>query len=580
MRTVLASLLVVVMLFTPARAADTAMTPLFKHVPADAGVVLAVPSVSAAVDGFKTYVQAIGIEDDEVAELSAQKVLSEMFEQPDAIDADGPLVVAVDAAQNKGVMVLRLTDVDAWKTSTEATVGESGLLEFSNNWSDWYGKLDGKVLIAGDSSELVKAAAAGDSKLAMTIVKSSEALKVKPQGLVYISLETMRPQINQGMQMGKMMMSMGMMQMQNQGAGAMPPAAMAMFDFMFNELDAFVRDTDAMLLGWQFGADAASIESYCLPVAGSETAKYYQAIKRSTTPLWAGVPAGDAGMYMAFDWQTPPGHTSFLVRMMDKMKAMSASDPNLVAAFESLDCLQHMTGQALAVSIDEGGVVGWGRYRTSQPRQMFESMAKFYDKDTFTAYMQAYSGPVAATDLNVERKQIAGKEAMISSMKFESEDPQAMAALNAIYGGGMTIGFAVDDQGMAFGMGQDGRAEQLLAKVLAGGGATVSDDARVKAAMAALPDNPQAAMLMDLAPWANMGIQMMRQFGAPVQGELAGGKAPLISWVTYIESQGLRNVLHVPSKSLKPVIDFAKKQVPPPGAAPPPAATEPQPATY
>jgi hypothetical protein len=555
MRKLLPLALACVVVVATASAADQAVNAVLKQVPDKAGVVVVVPNLDKAVAGLREFVKAFAPEDAD--EITTDEMFAELPGGGPGFDKGGPLVAAMLPEGSEPLLILRLSDAKAWKEAASPEEMEGGLLKIDADWSTWYAVVKGDVIVLAQDEELAKAAATATGRAADMVAKHAGKALETYSFVIVAETAPWRDILDQGLAMGQGLISMGMMQ----AGGSATPMSMAMVAFGIEKLREFTTEVEVTVLGAQ--ASAAGIQAHLAfgLVADGKLAKHLAAIEKPKANLLRGIPDVPVMAAFSYEWKVPATAKSLLDQMWERMKAAAPGGEADAAALKALDYMMEMNrtlsgANGVVFAGDTGHMTVLGQYLTSEPAGVRKALRAMWEPDVMSAYMGMWGGPVKM-DVTTAQETVGGVETDVCVMKFDTEDPQAAAALSMMYGPTTTFYTFESKHGLGYVMGDKDGARQYIEPLAGGAGAGLPGSAAVKAALAGLPAQPQFVGLIDPVRAMKFAMGMAGAAGAEVPSQPLPDTPPAFAAMTMnLDADAIRIDMVVPTAAVKPLVDY------------------------
>lgn len=520
---------------------------VLEAVPDDAALALIIPQIDTFVGQVSAFGKAIGNPDME--NVTIEEMLGDAPMGAKGIDPKGTMVLALTPeTPDSPIVIVTLSDVDAWKSAMGATEAEGGggVLKVSRHGEEAFAAVKGNTLWIAQYEEQIKAAMKASGKFAAGLKAHSADLD-KHSVFVYISIPPWKDTIEQSLGMAEGFMLM--MAASPEGA-----AAAGIARFMLTEVRGLIADADQMTVGATLGGDAATAAFSFGVKSGSKTSDGFKQLKGSGKPTFAGL--NDAPFAVAYgaDWTASPDGATFSERMMRSMAESSpaADKDKVTASLKKVSAfvskLSGMNG-TLRGAGDKGMVMTVG-YASADPKALLAAGVDMVESSTELSSMMT---PSLKVEFSRSNETIGGSDATVLVAKYSAEDPAMLAAISGVYGGD-TVTSVMMVRGDTM-LGVTGNNEAVRAELSKTGG-KLDDNARVGAALKAHSPKPSGVCVIDVAQMFELVRSAMGPAGAGVpQLGADAGKLALISSAYYASDTGLRVEFNLPTAPIRAVVD-------------------------
>jgi len=536
-----------------------ATEPLLARVPADAALVVVIPSVEKLLAGAAAFGQGIGAED--LAKLNPRALLEKLDDATalDGLDIDGPCTWAQVPNQAGPVILCRLKDADAWKQASHARELEDGLLAVRFLGESNYAAIRNDVLVLAEEREIVQGALAADGKFAARFRAAAGTHLAKCQVVAYADLTAWRPVVDGALT------ALGMyLQMSTAMSCPAEESSGQLSRWAVGELGKLLREVGACTGGLRVDADGVFAEGTASFRPDGSVAGYLKNVRRTERALLRGLLDQDPFLVLACEWEVPRGTKSLNTRLLEGLLASDAIKDRIgAAAFEkamkaSAAAHDAMTGfnVVLSASPRGEGVLISGLYFTDSPKTVTESMAEVY------RISPEFANPFGAgpkVEITTRTERIDGTDVQAFDMVFQTEDEQLKRLLQTVYGKITTVYSAARDADVVYATGATEPARAQLAKLLAGQGGQLAENRRAIAAGKTLSPNPQVFVVIDVLRLVEFALGIARSTGAPVPPlELGEKTASHVVCGAYLEPERIRVELFVPAEPVRVLRECAR----------------------
>ena len=537
--------------------AEPPIERLLAHVPADAPLVFAVPSIEKLTNGLAAFGETIGV--DSLADLKTATLLAQLdlLDDIEGLDTGGPLLIAQYPARPTPLLLCLLKDRDAWKRSAKAEDMDGDLLRVCVCGESGCAAVKGDVLIVGDDRDSVTAALKADGEFAGRFHARAGKLLDENHLVVYVIIPEWRPMIDAALMAIRVSFQMGMAM-----GSTHDEDAVALLDSQLDGFAKIVQQTEVFAVGVRGGARGISAAATASFKPDGSVAAYLKKVRATEAPLLRGLPAGDAMVALACEWAVPPGTPSLNTYWLkaaletDALKARLGQADHEKATNALLATYNDTTGYNLAMTPvpgDAGGMVMSAVYFTADPPALAENMRAAY---AISAEFINPLGPGASMDVTSRQERIGSADVHAFDMVFRTEDEQIRRLMAAVYGESTTIYTAPRANDVMFVMGPTAIARTRFQTMFEGTGGSLQDDKRIAATSKLLSPNPQACLFIDAARSMTFLLDAVRATGQPVPAvDFGDAPMPFVACGVYLEPDRVRAELVIPAKPIKTIID-------------------------
>jgi len=340
----------------PATLPVVSKSNILSAVPSEAWVVIVVNDLAKTSTMLDTYASQLGTDTP-----ALQRRISKMLGVSGQLESSKPMVIVVMSKELYGeqpvAVVLSIKDYDSFVTRFAAKATETpGMMKGENEEiGQVYFIKKGPFVVMGPTEAIVLAIA--NSKQPFTAAVGTDSEKLMRNSEVYIrvniqSLSQFVKPLLQGIgamiQMGGMGAMGGMGQEEGQGPNQQTMAQMQAAGVMINVLVSLLDELNGYDLGLKFTPDVIHASSVLSFKSGLEMAGLLAAQKQTDKSLLKGLPGGEFGLAMGYQWQ--PKMTKFQETIMQI--APPFTDPNDTEKYKAIMKQSMEIGTGSAIKID------------------------------------------------------------------------------------------------------------------------------------------------------------------------------------------------------------------------------------
>lgn len=549
----------------PLTAVDPGVATLLAQVPDDVHMLVIVPNVARLTAGVTAFGRAASIED--LCAVSATQVLADTLgDSARAIRADGPAILAFSARRDEPLLLATVSKENDWRTdSSSRQLSDEVLLHEFGADQHVVAQRGDVVLIGRDVPELRRALDAPGRLGA----KVSEALRsTSGQGdvSVYIDVTGWHDEFNMRMAVLRQTMYMGMA-----AAGPDAEAGMVVWNWILDSVRRAASDARVLTAHLRVDGRGVFVESEVTFAPDSTLGKYLAQARRSERDLLRGLPAGDAPIIVAYEWQDEPGTVGCNLALNRAMLGTDAVREKLgdervkTVLARSEQICQKVPGAngCFGVSPAGDGLMYWGLYLTTDCAAVRDDMRALCDA---TPELMSCWGTFPSTAMKRVKEEVAGVQADAYRFDF-TDDDSAMAqqmrpVMEAVYGKQPTLYLAPHREGISFAFGPDTAARAKLTEILQDTSQALKDSPRVCKVQEALAAHPQACVLADVPALVRTLSVMMNRLGVPglpALKEVTSADLPLVGVGVYFDGPKLRVCSWVPVEPVAALVDIGRR---------------------
>jgi hypothetical protein len=529
---------------------------LLKYVPEDAALVVAFPSAQ------KLLAHAIAFNSSVNPGLSPSSRGVLAVEWPDVLkdavglDLDAAFVVAMAPDRPNPLILAGVADAAAWKHAVRAEPLEGNLWRVRPCGEPGFAAIQGDVLILCDGREGVQAALQANGKFAERFQKHAGKLPAAHDVVLYADVPPWRPMIEAALLAAGVSVQMGM------AARSPPDESMErMWHWFFRELGQFAGEMEVWTAAARFGPEGVFAETTATFRAEGSVSEYLKTVRKTRGGLLRGLPADEALVVAAGEWEIPPGTKCLCTRWTEA----ALDTETLKQKFGPEACDQAMKATAAAYDSTRGfnfamasapgikGVLVTGLSFTRDPQAVIQNTRTVYAISP--AFMNPF-GPGSMMEVAIRNERIGTTEIFAFDTILKTKDEQVRRLLEAMYGTSLTTYMAPHAEGVLIVGGPTEAARTQLSRVLTKAPGKLADNQRVNAALKTLAPEPQACLLVDLPRLVDFVLTAVRETGARLPPfKLADRASALIAVGLYLEPDRIRAELAVPVEPVRTLVE-------------------------
>jgi hypothetical protein len=533
---------------------------VLKYVPDDSHLVIIVPNLGQAVAAINAFGKAIDVKD--MATVTALEILEEpLGERARAIDQAGPFVAAFSAQHEEPVLLSRGGAADNLTGTSKPAERVAGAPVYDLGDGGSLALTEDHVVVLGREKADVRRALQSTGQVARRLEERYAKLLANHQMVVYVDVPPWQELVHDKLEMVAQSMYLGM------AAAANAAQGIQVWKWIFEEVERFVGELQTYVLAVRVDGNGAIVEDWLDFKADGVVARYLGAVRKPQRDMLRGIPADQAGLVFAFEWELSPDVESIETSMArsvlrtDVLKDVMGADKLETALKRSVDIQRRITGTvgALEAAPEGAGLTFYGLYFTPEGPAVQRDMREMYE--TNPEIMNAWGG-LPSTTVRHEQEKVDGAEADVYEFSCDAAQSQASSVFQMVYGGVPTMFSVLHPQGVIFTLGPRKAMHERVQRLLDPNAPALARDPRVQALFAQLSPHPQFCALADAPRLVKMFSDMLRRMGMPFPALSAGeDAAPLIGFGLYLEPQQVHSELYVPSAPLKAIIHGFEKAV-------------------
>lgn len=575
MRSPLAGLLTLLTL-TPVVLADSPVDQVLARVPDDAGLLVVVPDFGKLVSALSAFGKRLGI--DELADTTPTKALGQILgPEIGGVDPNGPLAIALSRDADSPVLILALSDPEAWKRIGQPVEGSSELLSVTIQDEPWFTAVVGRTAVASDARGPVESALKTSGEFRKRFDPQGRAfLEGGLQGLVWVDVPHWKPVIEPALAGAEGFMQMGLAM-----AGPQAEGASAIWQWLFQQCRQVVGQTRVYVGGVAFSDDGVRFRDRATFEGEGTLAAYLGKLRKSQRDMLRGLPDTPAAIAFGCEWFIPQDVESFSETMLNAILEMPAGKAlredesarqGLEAARRSYRRIQ---GYNVVLPAGGPGISAAGLYLGDQPGEMLKDLCASMEVLGSSKMMDAWG---AGLNVKVTRRteKIASVEAEAFDYVFSAEDEQMQQMVRSVYGESSTFYVAPHPEGIAFAFASGDAGRPVLERLLATSGGKLAERPDVVSARKRIAPDPQALILVDMVRSVEVGLELAKSMGAPIPPvKLPTGPAECAAVGVYLGRDWVGTEVYVPTGPIRRIIDAFEHGEPPtpaPEGSPPEAA--------
>lgn len=532
---------------TRAAALPAAVERVLQAVPDDTHLLVVVPSVDTLARGVGSFCKAASLPVEE--EISAAALLSDLLEGAGrAIDADGPLVLAVSAEREEPLVIATLKSVEPLGATAPPTLVR-GAEVYELKHEQLAAVTPDRVVIFGRERVDVEAALGATGKAVRKLTPEHLALLARRQVLLWVDVAPWEPTIQQGLNFFIQMVSLGAA-----SAGPEGEAAMQFYRAMFDLLGKVVREADNYAAALQVDERGVFFEDRATFKADGAADRFLADVRPGRGDLLRGLPAG-AVMTFGAEWESVPGAPSLNEAVMRAL--MSATVPRervdaekLERAVErSMAMYRTMTGfNGALLPAEGGGMLYAGLHFTKDADALVREMRVVMRESP--ELLKVWS-TLPTAEIGYEAETVDGTSLDCYLFNFGSDNPQIQPMLDAFYGKDASMYCLAAPQGAVYAMGPRAQARSLALRLKNPPPAALSEDARYATLLKRLSPHPQFCLTIDLPATMQVLFQSLEKAGMPLPPlDFGQSPAPLAGAAFYVERPVVRFEILVPAEAV------------------------------
>ena len=410
-----------------------------------------------------------------------------------------------------------------------------------------YVKSLGDYVVIAQSAEALARATTGRTSPGEELKTRMNLLKGR-QALLHISMESVRPPLLSALTQGAQMAPMLAMMMSQQGGGD-AATMVGVFTTVFDAAQKFVQQINTIDIAISIDANAA----HAVLAAGFRDGaikKHLEQTSPATVPLLSTIQTqpfvlalayhlpGNASPFIDYIFSTVTGAPAAAPAPAPKSGDTHAPPDAVGAANVTRDFYRKIEGMNMLLTMSPKGVAISGDYLGADSNALF-SLAK--------------KAVIASGSLLNRLGGAGGWEPMPSrkigqatveefSIRFDSSNPRSATALK-LYGGDLRYAIASSRGGVRFYLGHPSRLDRAFPDRIS---APLGSSAGVKQALAVLPANANAILLVDLAA----SIPLLARLGVGARARQTS-PGPPIALALSLSKDPARLEIHVPTAAIK-----------------------------
>jgi hypothetical protein len=531
--------------------ANEAQVALMKLIPGGADIVITASDLATLDQSLSEMVKKI---DPNSGQTNLLAGIKEAIMIGDWIDFSKPMAIAMPKSSNDDLIMFfaHVADFESKMKGLEGAKkeGDTWSVEPAADSTDpaMYATTRGDIVVGTVDKALLENI--GKAPLVERWSKLPDDIRARPLQL-HINMEGVKGQVTQAL--GAYGPMIGMMA----GAQGGDPQAMAgMMNALVEAATSLVNQSQSLTIGLNFSPDGADATVAAL-FGDGEIKSYLSRQKPATMPMFTSLP--DMPYFVAFGFHIPGDEAPFWSYVMDKMGAMpapapaaggaeggeaggetggqaeDADAPDKDAMLKSMKKLyaQAQGGDAI-IFFGPGGFGEIGQWVSSNPS---ETLAIVEEIIANSDAMMPQFGMGGMQYKSLGKKKIGSAEVSAYSIAVDTSNPQA-AMMAMFYGPNSEFAMGQQGERLRFGLG----SPEVVSKAFAAGHEKILSDSKyVKEALAALPKNRNAVVLLDIGSLLPMVGPMM---GMPPIAELPDG--PPFAFSMSFAGEPARLDIHVP----------------------------------
>ncbi len=542
-----------------AGADDVIDAGVLRHVPDRAGLVLIVPSIAGLDAGVTEFGRACS-----VVEIGVDSLAGEVMTSSAGVQRAGGLVLAgLPAEPVEWVLICRLEDEAAWRSANGVTRPnsdsadgdqKSGVFTASFLGADGQGEIRDGVLILASRPSGLDAALHATGGFASDLDARRRGLPESSQIMLLANVAAWRDFLDQRIALADALAQTAFMM--SGGAGARPHIE------LWRELSQSARwvvsEAKTAAASLQIDGDGARLRTVVSFPPGGSPAD----VEPPRGNLLSGLPSGEFALATGCDLGNAPlsrGARS-LVEWMSNLVARQEVPAGMAAAWRDAESANLLVSVEDDIALAVAGVV------TNEPRQWAAAVVEMLR----SASWSHRSEPAPRDALDVLTSPALGHAdsdaAERAARKVFGNAPELWisaggpaapdASGKADHGEGAANDEPEGAGRVCLALGPPDRVAARMKKIAGGGGTPLSVNTRVRRAVEALPESPHALLLIDAGPMFALTVRVAQTFGAPIPAlPLRSTYAPLIPMGGWLEPQGFRGEVLLPSATVREMID-------------------------
>ena len=411
-----------------------------------------------------------------------------------------------------------------------------------------YAKNLGDYVVIAPSVEALARATGGRSLPGKELKTRMDLLKGR-QALLHINMESVRPPLLSTLTQGAQMAPMLAMMMSQQSGGGDAATMIGVFTAVFDAAQKFVQQINTIDIAITIDANAA----HAVLAAGFNDGairKHLEQTSPATVPLLSTIQTQP--FVLALAYHLPGNASPFIDYIFSTVTGAPAAAPAPAPISGDTHAPSDTVGAANVTRDFYRKIEGMNMLLTMSPKGVAIS-GDYIAADSNALFALAKKAVIASGSLLNRLGGAEGWEPMPSrkigqatveefSIKFDSSNPRSATALK-LYGGDLRYAIASGRGGVRFYLGHPSHLDRAFPDQVSN---PLGSSAGVKQALAALPANANAILLVDLAA----SIPLLARLGVSARARQTS-PGPPIALALSLSKEPARLEIHVPAGAIK-----------------------------